>query len=92
MEDLNLAFNEYVRCFKDLSTSGKRKEIVNSLKEFIAVIDYLASKENIKLNYLQNNEIKDLFDDKVSEDDFLEAVLVYIEVAKNLVGEYMDKH
>ena len=92
MEDLNLAFNEYVRCFKDLCTSGKRKEIVNSLKEFIAVIDYLASKENIKLNYLQNNEIKDLFDDKVSEDDFLEAVLVYIEVAKNLVGEYMDKH
>lgn len=92
MGDLNLAFSDYIRCFKELSTSGKRKEVINSLKEFIAIIDYVASLEKIKLNYLQNNEIKDLFEDNVSEDDFLEAVLVYIEVAKNLAGEYMDKH
>ena len=57
MDDLNVAFNEYVNCFKDLPTSGKRKEIINNLKEFIAIIDYLASMEKIELNYLQNNEI-----------------------------------
>lgn len=91
MDELNIAFNEYINNFKNLSVGGKRSEIIHSLKEFIAIIDYLASSEDIKLNYLRNDEIKDLDEENVSEDDYLKAVMIYIEVAKNLVGEYLDK-
>ena len=91
MEELNNLFNEYIKEFKKLDTIDKRKEVISSIKELIAVFEQLAIKDNIELHYLRNNEIKDLNREKVSEDDFLEAEVVYLEVAKNLIGEYLDK-
>ena len=43
----------------------------------------------IELNFLKNREILDLNSNPVSEDDFIEAALVYLEVAKNIIGEYL---
>ena len=91
MEELNSLFNEYINEFKKLDTMEKRDEVINSIKELIAVFEQLATNDNINLHYLRNNEIKDLKKENVSEDDFLEAQIVYLEVAKNLIGEYLDK-
>lgn len=90
MEELNKAFNEYMQEFKKLDTKDKRREVVTSIKELIVAFDKLAQADNIELHYLRSNEVTDLKKDNVSEDDFLEAELVYIEVAKNMIGEYLE--
>lgn len=89
MEELNKSFEEYMEEFKQLDIKNKRNEIINSIKELIAVFDKIAMDDNIELHYLKNKEINDLKNKVVSEDDFLEAELVYLEVAKNLIGEYL---
>ena len=89
MEELNISFQKYMDEFKKISTIEKRNEIIGSIKELIAIFEQIAKKDNIELHYIKNNEIKDLKQDQVSEDDFLEAELVYLEVAKNMIGEYI---
>lgn len=92
MEELNKAFDEYMVEFKKLGVNAKRQEVLNSLKEFIAIVDYLAEGDNVKLNYLQSSEIKDIPENcECLEEEYLEGLMVYVEVAKNLVGEYLEK-
>ena len=49
----------------------------------------LERNDGIELHYLNNREINDLFKQNLSEDDYLEAMLVYFEMIKNMVGEYL---
>jgi len=88
----NQLLNNYIDAFKHLSIMGKRQEIIDNLKEFIAMIDILAQKENIEIQYLKSSEINDIKKELVSEDDYLEAILVYFEVAKSVLGQYLIKH
>ena len=90
MEETNKVFNEYIDEFKKLTTMEKREEILNSIKELIAVMEQFAKIDNISLEYLKNREILDIKKSD-TEDDFLEAEIVYIENAKNLIGQYLDK-
>ena len=91
MDELNIAFDKYIETFKELTINEKREELVRSIKELIAGFEKIAIIDNIELHYLKNREINDLKGENVSEDDFLEGTLVYIEVAKNLIGEYLAK-
>ena len=69
----------------------KRKEMINNIKEMIAMIEQMATDEGIVLNYLRSREILDLDEGRESEDDYLEALLVYVENFKNILGQYLDK-
>lgn len=91
MDELNLAFNKYIEEYKKLTVLEKREELIKSIKELIAGFEKIATVDNIELHYLRNREINDLKGENVSEDDFLEGTLVYIEVAKNMIGEYLGK-
>lgn len=90
MDELNKSFDEYIIEFKKLTTLEKREEVLSSIKDLIAIFEGLASMDKINLNYLKSKEILDI---KTShtEDDFLEAIIVYLENAKNLIGQYLDK-
>ena len=89
MDEINQEFQEYMDAVKALDTKGKRKELYDSLFHFAKTIQELAQKEGIELHYLQNREIEDLYNENLSEDDYLEAMLVYFEILKNMVGEYL---
>lgn len=89
MDEINNAFNNYMNEVKKLDTNGKRKELYDSLMNLGNSIVELARLEGIELHYLQNREIDDLFNQNLSEDDYLEAMLVYFEMIKNMVGEYL---
>ena len=91
MEELNLAFNNYIEEVKKLDTAGKRDELIYSIKKLIAIFESFAKEDNIEINFLKSREILDLNNTTVSEDDFIEAALVYLEVAKNIIGEYLLK-
>lgn len=89
MDEINNAFNNYMNEVKKLDTNGKRKELYDSLMNLGNSIVELARLEGIELHYLQNREIDDLFNKDLTEDDYLEAMLVYFEMIKNMVGEYL---
>lgn len=89
--DVEIAFNEYMDAFKELELIDKRKEIIRSINQITAMFDMLSSESNIPLFYLKSNEISDLNDGYESEDDYLEALLVYIENAKSILGQYLAK-
>lgn len=90
MKELEEAFSAYIEEIKLSDVSTKRREIINSIKELIAVIQLLANSTGIELHYLKSKEILDLENIEVSENDFLEAIIVYIENAKSIIGEYLD--
>lgn len=91
INEVENAFKEYVEAFKQMQTSDKRKEIIRNINEITASFDALAEQANIQLSYLKSKEISDLNNGQESEDDYLEALLVYIENAKNVMGEYLAK-
>ena len=88
-EELIQTFNNYVNAFKELDISDKRIEIVNSLKEISAFLDAICEKENKNIQFLKSKEIFERNNGEEDENDFLEALLVYIENIKNLLGEYL---
>lgn len=51
----------------------------------------VATNEGVDTNFLKNKEILDLQKEFVSEDDFIEASLVYLENVKNIIGEFLEK-
>lgn len=90
MKELNEAFNQYINEVKKLKTNEKRDEVLKSVKHLIASIDSLAKLDGVELEYLKSAELDDLKDNNLSEDDFLEATLVYVEEAKCLLGQYLS--
>lgn len=91
MEERKEIFKEYVEAFKDLHEEEKKSVLINSVKELIGVFDELSKSDNISLEYVQSNEILDLNQESVSNSDFLEALFVYLEVSKDIIGQYIIK-
>jgi hypothetical protein len=91
MNEIGDSFNEYLLAFKDLEIPDKRQEIIHAINEITASFDMLANESNIPLSYLRSREINDLKKGFESEDDYLEALLVYIENAKSVLGQYLAK-
>ena len=91
MNEVEIAFKEYVDAFKQMETIDKRKEIIRNINEVTAMFDMLATEANMQLSYLKSNEVTELKDGYESEDDYLEELLVYIENAKSILGQYLAK-
>ena len=89
MNEFNNAFNEYMESFKALDIPDKRMEVINSVKEINAILEMLAKQSEVELSFLKSNEILDMKNGLESEDDYLEALLVYIENFKNLLAQYI---
>lgn len=90
MKDLEKAFYDYVEEVKKLDTKEKRAELIKSIKEIILAYSALAQMDDITLNTLKSKEVLDIDNGNESEDNFLEAAIVYVEIAKNLMGEYLN--
>ena len=91
MDERKEAFNNYISAFKELSIKEKRNELVDSIKELLVIFDELSKQDGIKVDFLHSKKILDLNSDNVSEDDYLEACITYVEIAKDVIGQYLDK-
>lgn len=89
MEDVNTLFTEYMDAFKELDISEKRIEIINSIKEVSALLVKLAIDDGISLKCLNSKEILNFKNGREIEEEFLEALLVYIENFKEMLGQYL---
>lgn len=89
MEDASTLFTEYMDAFKELDISEKRIEIINSIKEVSALMVKLSNDEGMNLKYLNSKEILNFKNGRETEEEFLEALLVYIENFKEMLGQYL---
>ena len=90
MEELNQVFFEYVEEFKKLDTKLKQEEILKSIKEMIVIFNELSKIDQLKLEHLDVKRVLDV-ENTNSIDEFLIEEFVYLENAKNLIGQYLDK-
>lgn len=91
MDNIKNIFNEYVNAYKLLDIKDKRGEVVKKLKEMIVIFQQICEDSNIKYDLLTSREILDLEKEPVSEDDYLEAVFVYTNVLRELMGAVLGK-
>ena len=89
-EDLNQLFRDTIRAYTELDTKDKCEELIRSTKELAAFIEVLASKQGIELQYLQSREVLDLKKEKITTEDYIEAMMVYLENIKNMLAQLFD--
>ena len=90
----NEDFNDYIEQYKKLKLKDKQKIIINLLKEDIMVLHKLITEqedEDDEVKMLYNREILDVNDDDYSEEDFSEAIIVYLYSIRELIAEYIEK-
>ena len=87
----NITFDDYIECYKKLSIDEKRSKIIEEFKDLIVVSEKICSDMGIQHDLLINKEILDLKNNPLSEDDYLEALFVYVNTLKNSTGTYFDK-
>lgn len=84
----NSKFNEMIEVFKQLPLKNKKEIVQNDFKELIAVL-----KEIDKDDYvLYNKEILDVEKEEQTEDDFVEAIYVYLSSVKEMMSAILLEH
>ena len=84
-------FDNYVNQFKELSLVDKRDKIIDNLKLMIVILEKMYVDNNIPYREVKSKEILVLNDDNCSEEDYLEALFVYVEYLKEVLGSYFYK-
>ncbi len=90
--DIKKDFDECVAAFCNLKTHKKREIIINDLVETLAIIDKVTNDIGQKKEILLNREVLDAKNLKeCSEDDYNEALFVYIESIRESLGSLFEK-
>ena len=82
-------FDNYVEEFKKLSLDEKKKLTIEEFKKIIVLFEKLNQENNNDTEVLFNREILDLNKTNSTEDDYVEAVFVYINTMQELIGNYL---
>lgn len=82
-------FNAFIEEYKEKSLLDKQKLVIDDLKELVALIQKLCLDYKIDVNLLINREIADINKEKYTEDDFAEAVYVYIQMFKEVLSSFL---
>lgn len=86
------AFDEYVSAFCDLDLVQKKEMVLKEIKETLAVTQKIANDIGNNNELLINKEVLDARDlENCSEDDFYEALFVYIHSIQESLGTIFDK-
>ena len=84
-------FDEYIKKYKELSLKDKQKIIIDELKVLSSFTNKMCNEIGAKNDLLLNKEQSDLNNDNYTEDDFSEAVIVYISSIKDSLCVFSDK-
>ena len=84
-------FNVYIEKYKKLSLEEKKKLVEKEFEELIVVLKKINENMGNNPKLLFNREILDLKKNNASEDDFVEAVFVYINSVKELLATIIRK-
>ena len=85
----NNYFNAFIEEYKEKSLLEKQNIIINELKELIAVSEKICIDKGIDYDLLINREILDISKEGYTQDDYLEAIYVYLQIFKEILSAYL---
>ena len=80
--------NEYMKYFKQQSLQEKQKIVIEQLDMLNDLTDKLCNEIYIDKDKIENKELDDLKKESYTQDDFAEAVMVYIDSIQNSICDY----
>jgi len=83
-------FNNYIEAYKKLSLVDKKIEIEKEIKETLALLIKLQENLGKETEVLFNKEVLDLKDGVSSEEDFVEAMFVYVLAIQESIASYVE--
>ena len=89
LEERQECFNAFIDEYKENTLINKQKIVISELKELIALFQKICSTHNINHELLVNREIIDVNKDSYTQEDFAEAVYVYIQMYKEIMSDFM---
>ena len=89
LEEKKLCFDAFVEEYKEKPLKEKQRLIINDLKEILASTQQLCLLYKINYDLLINREIVDANSESCSEDDFAEAVYVYLQMFKDIFASFL---
>lgn len=86
MEDKQKVFASFMDEFVKLDISRKNNEIVEKQKLILAFLIKFATEHGINFEFLKSKEISDIEDNTGTNEDYLEAMMVYTQNIEELIG------
>lgn len=83
----NTNFNNYVESYKKLPLKTKKEILEKEFQELLTILEKIDKNHN---EVLYNKEILDIRKENQTEDDFVEAIFVYLYSIKELLGNYIN--
>ena len=82
--------NNYVETYKKLSLIEKKQIIEKEIKDTLALLVKLHEDHGKESDILFNKEILDVKDGISNEEDFVEAVFVYVLSIQEMLASYIE--
>lgn len=82
---------EYIEYFKGLSLKEKDEIIIDELKMLSGLTNKMCTEIGADNELLLNKELADVNNSNYTEDDFREAIIIYICSIKNSLSDFSDK-
>ena len=79
-------FEAHLDKYKSLNINDKREKIISEIKLMIVVLEKMCIDNNIPYREIKSKEILALKQENYSEEDYLEALFVYVEYLKEVLG------
>ncbi len=91
MEDKQELFNMFMDEFVKLNSNQKNNEIVEAHKNILAYLLEYANNNGIQYDFIKSHEINDILSDSPTDDDYLEAIMVYTHNIEELIGTILQR-
>lgn len=82
--------NKYIELYKKMSLVDKKNALEKEIKDILILLMKLHEVKGLSAELLLNKEVLDIKDKNSTEDDFVEAIFVYILSIQELLASYVD--
>lgn len=86
IEEKQKIFTSFMDEFVKLNIEQKNNEIIEKQKIILAFLLKYASERGINFEFLKSKEINDIDGNKGTNEDYLEAMMVYTQNIEELIG------
>ena len=91
MTEKQKVFTEFIEEFVKLDVDQKNSEIIESQVEILNLLLNYAESNGIQYEFLKSKEINDIVLKSGTDEDYLEAMMVYNENIRELIGTIFNK-
>jgi len=89
---MNENLNKLIEKFVSLPQEEKAKEIINHLKENIAMYQSLCRQYGYNDNVVLNREMLDVIKENATIDDYFEAIYAYLKSLEDISGKFLNNY